>query len=105
MANETKHTPGPWQVGDRDPIDNTLPVIDSVPNPAKRSLLASIHPRPHYVNDQKANACLIASAPELLEACKTVLARTDHTNIHTTIEDMRDTWELLRVAIAKAEGK
>ena len=39
----------------------------------------------------------------LLETAKIVLARVDHTNIHTTLEDMRDTWELLRDAIDRAE--
>ena len=56
---QTKHTPGPWRSGD---MFNT---IFGPPNgnPAPE-IIASVH------TNRKANARLIAAAPELLEALK-----------------------------------
>ncbi len=52
--------------------------------------------------EQAANARLIASAPELLEACK--FAEKTFRKVSTPEEEI-DALELLRMAIAKAEGK
>lgn len=89
---QTQHTPGPWRTGD---------LYHTVFGPKAEA--ACPKTIAHMVGTEvKANARLIAAAPELLAACETVLGRVDHTNIHTTIEDMRETWNLLREAIAKA---
>lgn len=51
------------------------------------------------------NARLMENAPQLLKAIRTVLARVDHTNKHTSIGEMRDTWDILREAVNRALGK
>ena len=58
--SESKHTPGPWTVV-RDKTLDQLSVIDG------RIVIAAISP-PH-----KANAHLIAAAPELLSELKNLL--------------------------------
>ena len=45
------------------------------------------------------NAKLIAAAPELLEAIRTVYSRVMNTNINTPLKDMSDTWDILREAL------
>jgi hypothetical protein len=89
-----KHTPGPWYVakpvyGDRQICDQGLREIADVG---------------YEVGDKAmdANARLIASAPELLEACK--LAQEAITRLHYTPE-IAYLSERIDAAITKAEGK
>ena len=65
MNAETKHTPGPWRVAPSS-LDDTKMVIGDNDWTHTIALLDSIPP------GAKANAQLIASSPELLEACKAV---------------------------------
>ncbi len=82
-----KHTPGPWRTG---PI-NYADVYG-----ADAELVALIIKN----NTVCANACLIAAAPELLEACKRALGRM---YVHQSAAT-RDAVQLCAEAIAKAEG-
>ena len=41
--------------------------------------------------------------PDVLAELRSVLARVRHTNIHTPLKDMQETWDILAGAIAKAE--
>ncbi len=63
-----EHTPGPWSITDtkskRDPAEFTYSIG------IKGCRLASV---PRYSDEDMANARLIASAPELLEALKYVV--------------------------------
>jgi hypothetical protein len=80
------HTLGPWHIGGNGLIVYSLggyAICD----------VKTFHGR---VDDDTANARLIAAAPELLEACKMAL---DDGDCQTVTED----W--LRKAIAKAEGR
>ena len=77
----SKHTPGPWKV--------SYPNIVTTKSP-KPMLICSIP-----VINQEANARLIASAPELLEALSRII-----TNVRLDI----DLYEGARQAIAKAKG-
>ena len=67
--NETKHTPGPWTVHDSYglcvSVDNHL-VAELDWNPRDGG------PLPPYA-ENRANARLIAAAPDLLAACKAML--------------------------------
>jgi len=79
---EPKHTPGPWTIraDGQYIVGDTQPVCDIRPtNPSKQ-----------------ANAKLIAAAPDLLAACKAVLA-------NLTKGSELDA-ERLRLVIEKAEG-
>jgi hypothetical protein len=64
-----KHTPGPWTVGEQNPADNTIAI-----KAGKLSPLAYCAPRPHWDDTQKANARLIAAAPDLLQALEGLYA-------------------------------
>lgn len=99
----TKHTPGPWEIGEtardcilgRNGCRFTICVMQNTHRP-----------------EQKANARLIAAAPELLEAC---LAAVDDLEWHQAQDaEMSEcdpeevagigSLEFLRAAIAKAIG-
>lgn len=94
-----KHTPGPWEVSDM--AANVYGATGDV--------VASIHglPKPHLTGERKANAYLIATAPELLVAVKmmeeaiTAWQYTGKPNLGVigTAQDAA------RAAIAKAEGR
>ena len=83
----TKHTPGPWKI---------IPIED-----AARKVWDCVYYEDGNVDhhlacvEGKANARLIAAAPELLEAAKAVAKWLGR--------DIND-WDSLRAAIAKAEG-
>ena len=124
MTTRTQHTPGPWKQKDdhKTMISATLPK-DWKPTPehpvyivCQTNMYVTV---PH--EEAKANASLIAAAPELLEALKDLLgdiptidARMDHT-CSACGRDMfrgQETCEsddcprvMARAAIAKAEGR
>ena len=62
-------TLGPWLIYPRNPFDNTIPIG----NGTKLSPLAYISPRPHYADNQEANARAIAEVPNLIEAIREFL--------------------------------
>lgn len=98
MKRETKHTPGPWHVGERRADDNTLPISD-LGNGAKGSALAYVSPRPFYADSQEANARLIAAAPEMLECLrKCVEFLEDEIGASACLEKTRS-------ILAKIEGR
>lgn len=80
----TKHTPGPWVVG------NVGEVV------AGGTTLADV-----YGDEEQADvdAYLIAAAPDLLAACEAIAATTWSKNTATVIG------EQVRAAIAKAKGE
>ena len=62
---ETTHTPAPWQATDSSPLYVT----------AGPSILATMHFSLRPTAEVKANAHLMAAAPELLDNLKNVLSR------------------------------
>ena len=88
---DTKHTPGPWYVtqGEKWPFD------------------LAVEPNILVVATQEANAHLIAAAPELLGALKSLLALDDNTSPfggEIQQDRIERTIDRARAAIAKAEG-
>ena len=85
------NTPGPWEVSD------TGANIYG----ATGDIVASVHglPKPHLTSEGKANARLIAAAPELLKALKNLVDES-----HFGLARRNKARELARAAIAKAEG-
>ena len=82
-----KHTPGPWHTaGDQ-----------GVQIRSQRDQIAKVWTM--RGNEWKANARLIASAPELLEALKAVLANS------LDSKGLADAHKQARAAIAKATGE
>src|SRR4029078_8318433 len=84
--NTQKHTPGPWE-HDGDEVYRITSEINSHPICTIDDLNGD--------DEMEANARLIASAPELLEACKAYV---------NSEKDSIALLELMEKAIAKAEG-
>lgn len=92
-----KHTPGPWvataqgndtiYIHDINPMGKTFGTIAEIGSDSKYPEIYAI---------DKANAQLIAAAPDLLEALKNI--ENDDNSIPPAI------WLLVKNAIAKAEG-
>lgn len=98
-APKQSHTPGPWKMMYDKVDDDVLGVfsLDSKGNWATRI----IETDSGYYPPKKADAILIASAPELLEAAKQALKLilAPENAVWNDVEDS------LRQAIAKAEGR
>lgn len=86
---DAKFTPGPWSVTDAD----VCPVIRDAAN----GLVAGISMR-RDLKAVDANASLIAAAPELYGACRAALNMVD-------TDQGPPNWDMLRAALAKAEGR
>lgn len=107
--SDLEHTPGPWVVGDpsqgvmqKQPETGKLPRTVAITDWAK-DREGRKHPR---AEEMRANARLIAAAPELLAAAKNLLADI-HSNDPAEPNPQApsgDAVEGLREAIAKAEG-
>ena len=104
MTNQTPpltgHTPGNWQASDPgdygDYDGDCIVVLDDIDAKCTRRVCVVLGSD----DEAKANACLIAAAPELLAACKAALvgvceAHGFQAHILTQIQ----------AAIAKAEGR
>ena len=88
---KAKHTPGPWKVVRRiGPFDSIELSIET--NEGRR--IAKV-----WFENEKANACLIAESPKLLECLKeAILTAKSATMLPIVYTKWEDT-------IAKAEGK
>lgn len=82
MKTETKHTPGPW----KEVFSGFMDLADIIGADGIRVVRAHHH-----------NAKLIAAAPDLLEACKTLIANNDTGAMEFAIQKAK-------IAIAKTEG-
>ena len=92
-----KHTPGPWRLCR---VDTDLVLDGNYKAIAKASFRATS--TMNLVHETKANARLIAAAPELLEALKTLTAYLGKTATHTS--DLEAVWDAEKV-IRKATGE
>jgi hypothetical protein len=93
---EAEHTAGPWEVREFD-NDKMIPTLTIIGRTARGNHI--------YVAkvDRRADARLIAAAPELLEALEAVLTRgsLDPSHLHKFGKE----YQQAQVAIAKATGK
>lgn len=104
--SEAKHTPGPWAVEDPMGADMGFWIVQAGLQTYQWSCIAAVHhddedtrlPDAQFIgeDEQKANARLIAAAPEMLAALHGIFTDWDGEP-----EDMLE----VRAAIAKAEGK
>lgn len=97
----SKHTPGPWITDDVHKGD------------MMRFVMSDLRPFPHTIaklelaqdrETQEANARLIAAAPELLEALKSLLAWAQAVHGPRPVYINYAGMDVARDAIAKAEG-
>jgi hypothetical protein len=111
-----RHTPGPWFVGAQN---DSLYVLDATPSPAPydgpipREYGPNVVATPNFrIAGYKANARLIAAAPDLLAAIKVAVQlaevasdwNLDEVEIDGEMVLTHALAERFRVAIAKAEG-
>lgn len=108
----TKHTQGPWKIENWKigelKTDQTTIVSKSDPI----AIVENLWIQPDRVLEQEANAQLIASAPELLEACKyalDILERIGKPKItqggYCEEQDYDTSVRELKNSISKAEGE
>ena len=108
-----KHTPGPWhkelvqthvELGYQKPPAHYQIIAEKTTIAA--TLVCELRP---YGKDNDANARLIASSPELLQAIESMLpifdAFTQDELSVTTIQEAADLLPSVRAAIAKAKGE
>lgn len=86
----SKHTPGPWNMAGPNTISNAAKTIG----------IAHISTYSVEQSEAEANVRLIAAAPDLLEALRTIV-------IHAASVQMDPQWavKVARSAIAKATGE
>lgn len=97
MQNGSKHTPGPW---------HAEPYVTTMKESVYAVFCERADPDGVFIGtagsqpESKANAQLIAAAPDLLNACKLVLRGIGDGSV-----DVFDVETALQTAIAKAEGR
>ena len=99
------HTPGPWGVGNEDKNESPLMVYC---NDSLGSRVADVSMSGHGITtaQDRANARLIAAAPDLLAVCKALNLQTrDWSSDEIRQMGMETTLTMMLDAIAKAEGR
>ena len=103
----TKHTPGPWYVfhsAHRGRFDDDGPGAFSIGDAQtaySANILCSRYEWPERAEEMKANARLIAAAPDLLKALQAIVATCS-----VRIDDPRIAlFDAARAAITKATGE
>lgn len=110
MNEKLKHTPGPWTVGTSS--NNGIHCVDAI-DPHRPGIIEICEVWGTYLDTEKdemslANACLIASAPELLEALLEIDARLLRCSaLGLSAADAYDSFyqEIANGAISLATGK
>lgn len=104
--SESKHTPGPWEIVRTEPSSHGVGRFKII------SGQWSVAETFCGINEEEANARLIAAAPDLLEACEASLnalvgiIESDYqTRSNPRPADNDPAVVLLRAAIAKAKGE
>lgn len=106
---ENKHTPGPWRAGQGGFADKVLDTADMP------GVVAEVWYFGRTAEERRANTRLIAAAPDLLEACKAVVAAhiADYRDLareagmsETARSGVCDceSCEIMQAAISKAAG-
>jgi hypothetical protein len=106
MSTETKWTPGPWQVTQ---CRNGLPHVNvfRVSGPADGTAPCTILVETKYetMGANRANACLIAAAPEMYEALERFLLAYDGGTAARSVQQQGEDAAFARATLAKARGK
>lgn len=103
------HTPGPWTVDDHLSSSCCVGTVDekgrAVCNISQSKVIFHKRKRPEFVMDDedRANARLIAAAPDLLAELKWVAGRIDRQSGSPNFTS--DEYDRIVAAIAKAEGR
>jgi hypothetical protein len=100
--SESKHTPGPWNIGTGESWDGAEELIifdGDAPRAGYRvNAICKVSPMVSATDKDLSNAILIAAAPDLLEALQGILAV-----VNVRIDDPRcATFDAARAAVSKA---
>jgi hypothetical protein len=68
-----EHTPTPWFVSYRDEASNELVITDDEAGRVKSTRVCHVMPRPHYHDNQSANAAFIVQAVNSYQAMREAL--------------------------------
>ena len=105
MKTQTQHTPGPWNVGDDSPNEYEGPTVENIDTVIAVIPIDDIN---DSSPEERANARLIAAAPDLLAALEQLKALAEEGVIHRN-ETGKPQWSLTdeiknitRAAITKA---
>ena len=90
----SKHTPGPWYVFNETAVRSR----NQHPAVAKCD---TTHGLGVWADVERANARLIAAAPDLLAALENILSRFDDDNLKLTVDAIQES----RAAVKKAKGE
>lgn len=96
-----KHTPGPWKLEEWGSDYGPTGDFSVYPCSAKNKYPIASVQEPFHRGKTKANAMLIAAAPDLLEAA---IALKDVCNRPSCARTRAEAWRNLDEAIAKATG-
>lgn len=100
MGNEVKHTPGPWEVIQDARLLHLVVARGYTLCRMADNGIANFGP-------EKANARLIAAAPDLLAACREVLRVAENAEENDEVALLSSSGalaEILKIAIGKATG-
>ena len=98
----TKHTPGPWMI-ERYGSHKDLVIAPGAD--IETAGIAEVDRRPGDPDGPTPNARLIAAAPEMLEALRSLADAVDVTEIPQWVPALGTAYDAARAAIAKAEGE
>jgi hypothetical protein len=100
MKTQGKHTPGPWYVEERNPAEYDITTGEDGDDVA-------LVRTDHFLDNGKANARLIAAAPELLNQCYATLRQLEQVYIKgdPKTEGLCLSIRGLKGVISKAEGR
>ena len=105
MSTETKWTPGPWQVTqcrDGMPFVNVFRV--SGPSDGSAPCTILFETKYTELQENEANACLIAAAPEMYEALGRFLRAYEGGTAAGSVEQQNEAAVFAKAALAKARG-
>lgn len=92
------HTPGPWFVSEDYHGGSTICMMRGA---TQMNVNCRMDAKPDCLQANKANAALIAAAPDLLTACKAAQKKFQSLSLFSDAKELN---ELLKKAIEKAEG-
>ena len=97
MSKKPKFTPGPWLIGEDQCVDETWSIVTT----SGGSIIANVNDR----HDRKANAHLIAAAPDLYEALEKLRSYSDAIAAGRINYRPGDHIAVADAALAKARGQ
>ena len=109
MEQKAAHTPGPWQIEWNAAQSGEGHYITDSNDMGELSRIAAVLFHDDADGETRANARLLAAAPELLAACKSMIEWDDREHDHAVDFSARmalcdAAFNAARAAIAKAEG-